>query len=80
MKITTSYHCPEDSCAVERCTVSICLEDVSVVKVSRMLTELAKLSVDDFARLASIGFITEGTVEDEKRIESFLKDCCSDFG
>ena len=77
MTITVSYHLP-DGVALDPSRTFECFADVSISNIrmeslANVLAELSRLSVNDFARLATLSSFKPDHDAEDKDVESFMR-------
>lgn len=86
MKISVTYNFPDGeshngNSLKTDCTASICIEDLSVLHMRRVLAELSEMTVKDFARLGVLTAFKRDDDIADKEIESIiLRDCSCGSG
>lgn len=77
MTISVSYHLPDgmglDSSRTFECFADVSISNVRIESLANVLAELSKLSVNDFARLATLSSFKPDHDAEDKDVESFLR-------
>ena len=86
MKISVTYNFPngenhKGNSLEKDCAASICIEDVSVLHMKRVLAELSEMVVRDFARLGVLtAFKSDDDTVDAEVESMILRDCSGGSG
>lgn len=77
MTISVSYHLPDgtalDSSRATECFADVSISNICIESLANVLAELSKLSVNDFARLATLSSFKSDCDADDKDVESFMR-------
>lgn len=81
MKISISYHFPDgialDSSRTFECFADVSISNIRIESLANVLAELSKLSVNDFARLATLSSFKPDNDRCDKDVESFMRTLAS---